>query len=554
MTIPAGDIAVSPPAGFRGTFRTDLGARAVYSEAAGIGRIIPRAVAVPEDVEDIVALVRWARTEAIPITVRGSGSSMGGGAIGPGVILDVSRFDQIGDIDTRSRRVKVGPGAIREKVNSAALEKSLRFPVDPSSGKFCTIGGMVATNAAGARTLRFGSTRRWVTALECVFSDGSQATVTRGQPTPGNIPAVARFHMAARPQIQRASTKIGSTHKNVRKESSGYGLKAYLQSDDLIDILVGSEGTLVVITGIELSLADAPAATSGVLGAFSSLDHAVAAAGRARAVGAVACELLDKTFLDVARGGNSVSVEALPDGTEAVLIAEVEADSDEAARSLGEKLAQEFRSARATQVSVALSHVEQNEIWELRHAASPILSRLDPNLRSMQFIEDGAVPPDKLAHYVKGVRAALNSRGVKGVIFGHAGDGHVHVNPLIDMSKPGWRDKVNSLLEDIVTLTRKLSGTLSGEHGDGRLRAPLLSEVWPAEEVMLFRLIKSAFDPDGILNPGVKVPLTGQRPIEDVKYDPALPSIPAEAKRALDRIADERAYEKFRLSLLDERE
>jgi FAD/FMN-containing dehydrogenase len=344
---------------------------------------------------------------------------------------------------------------------------------------------------------------------------------------------------------------IGFSHKNVRKESSGYGLKPYLLSNDLIDVIVGSEGTLAVIVGVELSLTNAAAATSGVLGSFASLDDAVAAAGRARAIGAVACEVLDKTFLDVARSGDSVSLEDLPAGTEAALIAEVEADSEEAARSSGEKLAAEFRAARATHVSVALSHIEQNEIWELRHAASPILSQLDPNLCSMQFIEDCAVPPEKLAAYVKGVRAAQKARGVRGVIFGHAGDAHMHVNPLIDVSKPDWRDKVNGLLEDVVTLTRKLSGTLSGEHGDGRLRAPLLAEVWPEEEMKLFRLIKSAFDPDGILNPGVKLPLPRQRPVEDVKYDPQLAPLPAEARRALERVSDQRAYDKSRLSLLD---
>ncbi|HVD59574.1 MAG TPA: FAD-binding oxidoreductase, partial [Gemmatimonadaceae bacterium] len=146
------------PSGFRGTFRDDIAARAVYSEAAGIGRIIPQAVAVPEDADDIVAVIQWARAESIPITVRGSGSSMAGGAIGPGVIVDVSRMSAIGDVAVQSRRITVGPGAIRENVSAAALKKGLRFPVDPSSGKFCTIGGMVSTNASGARTLRFGST------------------------------------------------------------------------------------------------------------------------------------------------------------------------------------------------------------------------------------------------------------------------------------------------------------------------------------------------------------------------------------------------------------
>jgi FAD/FMN-containing dehydrogenase len=542
------------PSGFRGTFRSDAAACAVYSEAAGIGRIIPRAVAVPEDADDIIALIQWARSESIPITVRGSGSSMAGGAIGPGVILDVSRLNAIGDVDVPARRITVGPGAIREQVNSAALKKGLRFPVDPSSGKFCTVGGMVATNASGARTLRFGSTRSWVMALDCVFADGSRARIAKGEPPAGNVPAIARFLMAARPQIVQAKSKIASAHEKVRKDSSGYGLKPYLESDELIDLLVGSEGTLAVIVGVELALTEIAVATSGVLGAFATLDDAVIAAGRAREMGAVACELLDRTFLDVARGGESASIEELPPDTEAALIAELEAGSYETARIAGERLAEEFRAAHATHVSVALSHIEQNEIWELRHAASPILSRLDPSLRSMQFIEDGAVPPEKLGDYVKGVRAALNSRGVRGVIFGHAGDAHVHVNPLVDVSSPDWREKVEGLLEDVVTLTRKLSGTLSGEHGDGRLRAPLLAEVWPSEEIRLFRLIKSAFDPEGILNPGVKLPIARQRPIEDVKYDPALPELPAEAKRALDAVTDRRAYAESRLSLLDGRE
>src|SRR5207237_9709085 len=182
------------------------------------------------------------------------------------------------------------------------------------------------------------------------------------------------------------------------------------------------------------------------------------------------------------------------------------------------------------------------EIWELRHAASPILSTLDPDLESMQFIEDGAVPPARLADYVRGVRAALDSRGVRGVIFGHAGDAHIHVNPLIDMSRPDWREKVESLLEEVVTLTGRLSGTLSGEHGDGRLRASLLDATWPPEEVDLFTVVKKCFDPEGILNPGVKIALAGQKPIGDVKYDPNLPPLQEIAREALDFIYAEGAY------------
>jgi FAD/FMN-containing dehydrogenase len=201
---------------------------------------------------------------------------------------------------------------------------------------------------------------------------------------------------------------------------------------------------------------------------------------------------------------------------------------------------------------VALGINEQHEIWELRHAASPILGRLDPALKSLQFIEDGAVPAERLGDYVRGVRKALESRNIRGVIFGHAGDAHVHVNPLIDVSKPDWRRNVEDLLDEVVNLTSSLGGTLAGEHGDGRLRTPLLARTWSAEAVELFSEVKKAFDPLGIFNPGVKVPLTNQAPIGDVKYDPLLPPLPPQVRKALDTIADKRAYSTFRLSLIPE--
>jgi FAD/FMN-containing dehydrogenase len=169
----------------------------------------------------------------------------------------------------------------------------------------------------------------------------------------------------------------------------------------------------------------------------------------------------------------------------------------------------------------------------------------------MQFVEDGAVPLPKLPDYVKGVRDALTSRGVSGVMFGHAGDAHVHVNPLIDLRQPDWREKVSGLLEDVVALTSRLGGTLSGEHGDGRIRTPLLDRVWHKDAVRLFSLVKKAFDPGNTFNPGVKVPLAGQRALVDIKYDPSLPPLPEKARTALDGLVSAREYGRFRLSLID---
>ena len=529
------------------SWRTDLPARAVYSEGAGIARELPLAVVVPRSADEVPDIVRRAREAGVPLVPRGSGSGMAGGAVGGGVILDLSRLSWVAPVDVEARRVRAGAGAVRDAVDAAARAVGLRFPVDPSSGAFCTVGGMASTNAAGPHTLRYGPMRAWVAALDCVFDDGTRAVVRRGEPPPMGVAAIERFLAGARAAIAAAPAPL-IEHSGVRKESSGYALAAYARSNELVDLLVGSEGTLAIIAGVELELAPLPGATSSVLAEFATLEEAVAGARRARESGAGACELLDRTFLDVAaRGGSSTSI--APD-TEAVLLAEVEGDDERAAAAAALDLQEAFTGAGATSVRLAMDPAMERELWSLRHAASPTLARLDPELKSMQFIEDGAVPPDQLPEYVRGVRAALAAHGLRGVIFGHAGDSHAHVNPLIDVRLPDWRERVAGLLDDVVALTARLGGTLAGEHGDGRLRTPLLERVWPAATLELFAQVKTAFDPDSIFNPGVKVPLAGQRPLEEIKYDPSLPPLPPAARAALDRVERERAYAKPRLQLL----
>jgi FAD/FMN-containing dehydrogenase len=521
----------------------------VYAEGAGIARAVPEGVAVPADAADLCTLVAWAHASGVPLIPRGSGSGMAGGAVGRWVIVDLSRFATVGAVNAARRRVWAGAGAVRGAVNAAAAAAGLRFPVDPSSGAFCTVGGMAGTNAAGPHSLRFGSTRAWVTALECVFDDGSRAVVRRGEPPPRDVPAVARFLERARPAILAAPRGV-LTHPHVRKNSSGYALADYAESGELVDLLVGSEGTLALFVAVELALIPLPAATSSLLAEFPTLEGAAAGAAAAREAGASACELLDRTFLDVAAGAGDVSPIARE--TEAVLLVEAEGESAEAAASAADTLATTLRDAGATEVRVALDPATEHALWALRHAASPILARLDPSLKSMQFIEDAAIPPDRLPDYVRGVRASLAAHDTRGVIFGHAGDAHVHVNPLIDVRRADWHERLRAILDDVTALVAHLGGTTTGEHGDGRLRTPLMDRVWDPAALALFRLVKESFDPRGILNPGVKVPLPAQPPVETIKYDPALPPLPAPARAALDMVERERAWNTFRLSLVGE--
>ncbi len=536
----------SAPHGFRGVFREDDDARAAYAEAAGIARAWPRAVAVPIDVDDLTALVHWAHDTRTPLIPRGSGSSMPGGAIGDGVIVDLSRWRRIGDVNMRDRTIRVGPGALRGEVAAVARSHGLRFPVDPSSGAFCTIGGMASTNAAGSHSMHFGAMRRWIRAIDCLFADGSRGEVRRHEPPPRT--PIVEHALAALSDVVAAERTNPSRHDGVIKDSSGYAIAEYARSGELVDLLVGSEGTLAFFVEIELDLVPLANATSSVLGAFASIEQAVIAATRARSAGAVACELLDRTFLDVAASGGQ---RALPADTESALLAEVEGSDAESAAASAHEIERIFRAAGATTVRLALDRPTETELWELRHAASPILARLDPNLRSMQFIEDCAVPPEHLPAYVRGVRSILAANETRGVIFGHAGDAHVHVNPLVDVSQPNWRERVQRIFDQVVSLASELRGTLAGEHGDGRLRTPAAPRVWSDEAIRHFAAVKAAFDPECILNSGVKVALPGQRSLGEIKYDPALAPLPPRARGALEQVERDRAYARFRLDLLE---
>ncbi len=540
---------ISAPPGFRGTFRTDDAARAVYGEAAGIVRCWPAAIAVPADARDLQTLVGWAQRDGVAIIPRGSGSGMAGGAVGEGVVVDLSRFRTMGDVNQQTRTVRVGAGVLRDEVDRAAGAVGLRFPVDPSSGEFCTVGGMAATNAAGAQTMRHGPMRAWVQALTCVFDDSSSAELRRGAAAPREVGAIDRFMRDAHDAIVRRERATPSVHRGVLKDSSGYATSAYASSGEFVDLLVGSEGTLALFTELELRLELKPAASASLLGEFRSLDDAVRAAAEARKLGAHACELLDRTFLEVASSGGA-PLPVVP-GIEGVLLVKLEGESAREVGARARAIEQAFRRIGAAGVTLALESKAEHDLWELRHAVSPILSRLDPSLKSMQFVEDSAVPPEHLADYVRGVRAVLERHKVTGVIFGHAGDAHIHVNPLIDVSRRGWRSKLDEILDGIVALTASLGGTLTGEHGDGRLRTPLLARVWTDAARERFALVKRCFDPAGILNPGVKVPLPGQIAITDVKYDPALPPLPAAAARGLETVERDRKYGEYRLALLE---
>lgn len=524
---------LAPPPDFRGRFLTDPRARAAYSEGAGPYRIVPAAVAFPESRDDLCALVKYAVADGIGLTPRGAGSGMPGGNVGSGIVVDMGVLDRPLRI-ALNKVGNIGAAVSWAAVNQAAAHFGFRLPPDPASGAFCTIGGMVATNAAGAHSFSVGSIRRWVRGMELITADGEAGWVSRRHaerkhrlPTPpAKRVLVERFTMEDRvtavlPRITAARDEITARFPKTRKNSAGYALDAYLESGELVDLLVGSEGTLGIMARVELELDKTPHAIGTLLVALASLDALGDVVAEVTGHQPAAIELLDRSFLDLA--GPSASAVPL-DGVAALLLVDFERASD---RELRPALAAAQRAlqpgARYTRMGV--SATEREHLWKIRQGASPALAALPAARRSLQVIEDGCVPVAALGRYLAGLRDAARTAGIPVVAFGHAGDGHLHVNALVDTTQPDFETRLEQLFSAVSGLVIALGGTPSGEHGDGRLRARLLEQLYGPVVTGLFRDIKQAFDPAGVLNPGVIIP-DGTPPLAALKVGPRAQAIP----------------------------
>jgi FAD/FMN-containing dehydrogenase len=539
-----------PPPKIRGIFRTDLRARAAYAEGAGIYRIIPQAVCLPADAGDIERLVCWAGDHGVSLVPRGAGSAMGGGNVGDGVVVDLTGLPPRLEIDPADRTATTSANVTLAELNAAAARHGLRLPPDPSSGRWATAGGMVATNAAGARSVRYGSVRRWIEALTLVTADGVSSTLRRGRPAQGSAaPALDRFERQASFAIKAAAQLVSARFPRTRKNSSGYALDAYLASGDILDLLVGAEGTLGIITEIEWRLDPIPPCRAGLRMALASLDQLAAMVASLSPLQPSALELLDRSFLDLISADEAGNAGIQFPGAEAVLLVELEREDP---ISLRNALSDATARARPVALSVdaAYSADAAARLWAIRHAASPILARLPESRRSLQVIEDGCVPVDRVSDYIRAVRRAASERGVPVVLFGHAGDGHIHVNLLPDVTRDGWEEAVEALMDDVNQTVIRLGGTPTGEHGDGRLRVGWVERVYGPEIVELFQLIKRSFDPRGIFNPGI-ILSSAESPIRRLKVGSEAAVLPADLDRGLREIERTGGYGRSRLELAD---
>jgi FAD/FMN-containing dehydrogenase len=532
--------------------RTDVRARAAYAEGAGIYRILPRAVATPARIEDLPRLLAWARESGMTIIPRGAGSAMAGGNVGDGLIVDLCGVnDRRVRIDPERRIAEAAPGATGAAINRAARRFGLRFGPNPSSLAFATSGGLVSTNASGSRSFRCGSVRRWVQGVDLLTSDGELLQLDRGSPADSGVSAVRRFNAHAASGIKAYAHLIRDRFPRTRKNSSGYALDAWLASGDLVDLVIGSEGTLGIITGVRWRLEPIPPARGGLRVAVLNDGELMYALELLRGMGCTAIELLDQTFLRFVAHSLSEASRHLALRAGAIVLAEFEGTPEQvhtALRSARGRLGTHVYEATASYGEAALE-----ALWAIRHAASPLLARLGATRRSLQVIEDGCVPVERLTRYLMALRSIPDRHGVETVVFGHAGDGHLHVNLLPDTTRSGWESTLRTIFDEISAVQLSLNGTPSGEHGDGRLRAPLVERLYGDRILALFEGVKSDFDPDGLLNPGVILPQDdpGSHPVSRLKAGDGAVELPADIARALLDIERSGSWETERLVIAD---
>lgn len=507
---------------------TDL--RRYFSTDGSIFTVTPSLVLYPRNENDVRKAARFTwqlaeRGRVIPITARGLGTDQGGGAIGEGIIMVFpAHMNHINELDGKSGTVSVQPGVTYGKLQQTLHTHGRYLPPYPASFEYSTIGGAVANNAGGEKSLKYGKTRKYVKSLRVVLANGEIIQTGRISKRELNRKlGLATFEG----EIYRSLDKlyeenkelIGDDPLNVTKNSAGYDIWGVRNKDgsfDLTPLIVGSQGTLGIVTQIELSTEPFNEQTTLIAAFIDDIQLAqeIALELRDLSDGPSAIELVDQNLLNFIdkHSPNQLKTVIQKPFHKLVMLIEFD-DNNDRAQKRATKKAQKILDKYEVTYQLEREAERKDELWKIRRSAASVVTHSEGNLRALPIIEDGIVPPEKFQDYLQGIYALFEKHHLQAAIWGHAGDANLHMQPFLDLSEVGDRQKVFRLLEEYYKLVISLGGSTSGEHSDGRLRGPYLSDLYGAEVYQIFQRIKAIFDPHGTLNPGVKINVS----LDDIK-------------------------------------
>lgn len=481
------------------------GTRARYSSDAGLTRIPPLAVAFPHTPEQAIAAFDLARAHGVPLTARGGGTSCASNAIGPGLVLDFSRhMNRVISIDPEARTATVEPGCVGSTLQAASAKHGLRFGPDPSSQNRATIAGMVANNACGPHATAWGRTSDNIVSLDCVDGQGRRFTATIGHDAAlSDVPGLASLIDSNLAPIR---TELG----RFKRQVSGYSLEHLTPEGgrNLAAMLTGTEGTLVLILSITVRLVSLPDAPVLAALGYRSMIEAADDVPALLTHSPLAVEGMDRRLVDAVRAHKGPgAVPALPKG-EGWLLVEVGAPGEDVNTSL-ERARALCADSAAIDTVVYPPGAQASALWRIRADGAGLGGRTPPDgagggdQQAWPGFEDAAVPPENLGAYLRDFTALMEEFDIDGLLYGHFGDGCVHVRLAMPLDTPEGVAHSRAFLQSAARICAAHGGSVSGEHGDGRARGELLRFMYSPEMLDLFARVKHIFDPDNLLNPGV---------------------------------------------------
>jgi FAD/FMN-containing dehydrogenase/Fe-S oxidoreductase len=465
---------------------------AEFSSDASLYRVPPQAVVFAESPDDIEAVVSVCRAFGVPLTMRGAGTSVAGNAVGAGVVLDTTRLNRILELDPSTGLARVQPGVVLDQLQRAAGAHGLRFGPDPSTHSRCTIGGMIGNNACGSRALAYGRTSDNVHSLEIVTGAGQRLYVDgSGSQTPPVL-SLGQANLAL------IRTEFG----RLRRQISGYSLEHLLpeKGANLARFLVGTEGTCAVTLEATVNLVESPAATCLLVLGYADMAAAADAVPSLLPFGMTALEGLDSRIVDIVRSRHGARhVPALPTGSGWLFI-ECPGETLGEAVALAQRVVQ---GAGPIDSRIIIDAAEMAALWRIREEGAGLSARPTSDRRSHAGWEDAAVPPERLGAYIREFDSLLVEHGLRGFPYGHFGDGCIHVRLDFPLEHGQGAEPLRAFLLDAADLVAAHGGSMSGEHGDGRARSELLPRMYSPAALALMAEVKTLFDPDEILNPGI---------------------------------------------------
>ncbi|MBQ9475729.1 MAG: FAD-binding protein [Bacteroidales bacterium] len=503
---------------------TDALHKVAYSTDASAYREIPMAVAYPGSIEDIRELVELARQKKTCIIPRAGGTSIAGQVVGDGIVADVSRhMNRILEINAEERWARVEPGVVRDELNLALKPYGLFFSPETSTSNRCCIGGMVGNNSCGTHSLVYGSTRDHVIEIKGVLSDGSPFCTSdlQGPPLLDKVRGLLDSWRQS-PQTRKFISD-GFPDRSLRRRSCGYAIDEALESPaglDLCKLLCGSEGTFAFVSEIKLSLDPLPPGGAMLLCVHcDSMEAAFDANLLSLEHSPVAVELIDGKILELAKNNPEASRNRFFVNGDPVAMIVVEFNGEKAPAKAA-KLEEELSLRGLSHCCRKVYGADVPRVWALRKAGLGVLGGLKGDAKPVGVVEDTAVAPGRLAAYVKDFAAMLDELGLDCVYYGHISTGELHLRPVINMKTEEGLSKFRQVACRTAELVRLHRGSLSGEHGDGRLRGEFIPLVYGEQCYSLMRELKRCFDPDGIFNTGK---IIDTPPMDtSLRFDPSL--------------------------------